>query len=250
MNIQAIGVNTLKGIGRGIAKATNLKPAVWLGDKFDGNLEKALATAVVGSIIAKDGIGCAMYVTQSMNNKKIPDEKRKFVAALDLTNGLLMIGAQIGMFLAMRKYSGTIFNKIFKKSFNPKSNTVSRMRMWAAKKGEPVLRKLGLEKVFDEKVQKSALDVFKFVLDTAAATIVGKRVIVPLIATPFASKVEKWLDKREKMKNGELPAEESDKSTPSMKGNEKVEEPAQKPAIDEDEITNLLDIYKKNHTES
>ena len=86
--------------------------------------------------------------------------------------------------------------------------------------------------------------------DIAAATIVGKRVIVPLIATPFASKVEKWLDKREKMKNGELPAEEPDKSTPSMKGNEKVEEPVQKPAIDEEEITNLLDIYKKNHTES
>lgn len=252
MNIQAIGVNTLKGIGRGIAKATNLKPAVWLGDKFDGNLEKALATAVVGSIIAKDGIGCAMYVTQSMNNKKIPDEKRKFVAALDLTNGLLMIGAQIGMFLAMRKYSGTIFNKIFKKSFNPiaKSNTVSRMRMWAAKKGEPVLRKLGLEKVFDEKVQKSALDVFKFVLDTAAATIVGKRVIVPLIATPFASKVEKWLDKREKRKNGELPVEESDKSAPSIKGSEKAEEVKSQSKIDEEEITNLLDLYKKNHTES
>jgi hypothetical protein len=252
MNISAIGVNTLKGIGKGIAKATNSRPAKWLGDKFDGNLEKALATAVVGSIIAKDGIGCAMYVTQSMNNKKIPDEKRKFVAALDLTNGLLMIVAQIGMFLAMRKYSGAIFNKLLDKSFNPiaRSNSVSRMRMWMDKKGETVLKKLGLEKIFDDKVQKGALDVFKFVLDTAAATIVGKRVIVPLIATPFASKVEKWLDKREKMKNGELPAEEPDKSTPSMKGNEKVEEPVQKPAIDEEEITNLLDIYKKNHTES
>ncbi len=252
MNISAIGVNTLKGIGKGIAKATKTRPAKWLGDKFDGNLEKALATAVVGSIIAKDGIGCAMYVTQSMNNKKIPDEKRKFVAALDLTNGLLMIVAQIGMFLAMRKYSGAIFNKLFDKSFNPiaRSNNISRMRMWMGKKGETVLKKLGLEKIFDDKVQKGALDVFKFVLDTAAATIVGKRVIVPLIATPFASKVEKWLDKREKMKNGELPAEEPDKSSPSMKGNEKVEEPVQKPAIDEEEITNLLDIYKKNHTES
>ena len=252
LSISKIGNYVGGKIANGIAGATNLKPAKWLGDKFDGNLEKALATAVVGSIIAKDGIGCAMYVTQSMNNKKIPDEKRKFVAALDLTNGLLMIVAQIGMFLAMRKYSGAIFNKLFDKSFNPiaRSNNVSRMRMWMGKKGETVLKKLGLEKIFDDKVQKGALDVFKFVLDTAAATIVGKRVIVPLIATPFASKVEKWLDKREKMKNGELPAEESDKSTPSMKGNEKVEEPAQKPAIDEDEITNLLDIYKKNHTES
>lgn len=252
MNIQAIGMNTLKKVGIGIAKSTNLKPAVWLGDKFDINLEKALATAVVGSIIAKDGIGCAMYVTQSMNNKKIPDEKRKFVAALDLTNGLLMILAQIGMFIAMRKYSGTIFNKIFKKSFNPvaKSDTITRMRMFAAKKGEPVLRKIGLGKVFDEKVQKGALDVFKFVLDTAAATIIGKRVIVPLIATPFASKVEKWLDKREKMKNGELPSDESDKSVPTMKGNDSFEKASSTEQIEENDMTNLLDIYKKNHQDA
>ena len=248
MSLSTMGVSALKGIGRGLAKATNSSPAKWLGDRFDGNLEKALATAVVGSIIAKDGIGCAMYVTQSMNNKKIPDEKRKFVAALDLTNGLLMILAQIGMFLAMRKYSGTIFNKIFNKSFNPiaKSNTITRMRMLAAKKGEPILRKIGLGKVFDEKVQKGALDVFKFVLDTAAATIVGKRVIVPLIATPFASKVEKWLDKREKMQNGEKPAQETDTFTPSAKGDEKHQEV--KPT--EEEITNLLDIYKQNHKEA
>jgi len=252
LGISKIGSYVGGKIADGIAGATNLKPAKWLGDKFDGNLEKALAYAVVGSIIAKDGIGCAMYVTQSMHNKKIPDEKRKFVAALDLTNGLLMILAQIGMFLAMRKYSGDIFNKIFKKSFNPiaKSDTITRMRMLAAKKGEPVLRKLGLGKVFDEKVQKGALDVFKFVLDTAAATIGGKRIIVPLIATPFASKVEKWLDKREKMKNGEIPQQEPDKSAPSMQGNEKVEEVKSKQTIEDDTMTNLLDIYKKNHTES
>lgn len=252
MNIKAIGTNALKGIGKGIAKATNSRPATWLGNRFDINLEKALSMATVGSIIAKDGIGCVMYVTQSMNNKKIPDEKRKFVAALDLTNGLLMILAQIGMFLAMRKYSGPIFNKIFQKSFNPiaKSNTISRMRMWAAKRGETVSKKLGLEKVFDDKVQKGALDVFKFVVDTAAATIIGKRVIVPLIATPFASKVEKWLDKREKMKNGEMPTSETDKSNPSMKGNIK-EEPEKSTTQNitteiEDESTNLLDLYKKN----
>lgn len=252
MNIGSVTTSTLKGIGKGIAKATNAKPARWLGDKFNLNLEDALAMATVGSIIAKDGIGCAMYVTQSMNNKKIPDKKRKFVAALDLTNGLLMIVAQIGMFIAMRKYSGKIFNKLLSQSFNPvaKSNTISRMRMWASKKGEPVLKKLGLEKVFDEKVQKGALDVFKFVLDTAAATIIGKRVIVPLVATPFASKVEKWLDKREKMKNGEIsePEKNTDVSEPSMKGNDKTTDSKIAVAADEteNETTNLLDIYKKN----
>ena len=75
----------------------------------------------VGSIVAKDGIGCVKYVSQSLNNDKIPEKQRNFVAALDLTNGILMILAQIGMFALMRKYSGPIFDKIFKKSFNPKT---------------------------------------------------------------------------------------------------------------------------------
>ena len=245
MNIKSIGGYVGNKVADGIAAATHLKPAKKLMEKFDVKLEDAIALATVGSIIAKDGIGCAMYVTQSMNNKKIPDEKRKFVAALDLTNGILMILAQIGMFFAMRKYSGPIFDKMFDKSFNliERSHTLSRVRMYADALGEKVGRKLGLGKVFDHGVKQGAKDIFKFVLDTAAATIVGKRVIVPLVATPFASKVEKWLDEREKIKNGEISSDEADKSSPSMKGNEKEEI---KPEITEEESTNLLDIYKKN----
>ena len=137
--IQKIGTS----IGNGLAKATNYKAPTWLGEKFQKNPEGALAAATVTSIILKDGIGCAMYVTQSLNNKKIPEEKRKFVSALDLTNGVLMIGAQIAMFFAMRKYSGPIFNKLFKKSFNPvtKSDTISRMRMQDVLKGKRTIMK-------------------------------------------------------------------------------------------------------------
>lgn len=188
--LQSIG-NT---IGKNIAKATNLRPAVWLGEKFEKDPEKALAMATVTSIILKDGIGCAMYVTQSLHNDKIPEKKRKFVAALDLTNGVLMIGAQIAMFFAMRKYSGPIFDKLFKKSFNPvsKANTISRMRMQDAINGH-ASKKLVYDREY-EKVRKDALDLFKFVADIAAATIVGKRIVVPLIATPLAKKVEKKMD--------------------------------------------------------
>ena len=255
MSIKAIGGYIGDKVANGIAAATHLKGAKKLMSKFDVKLEDALAYATVGSIIAKDGIGCAMYVTQSMNNKKIPDEKRKFVAALDLTNGLLMILAQIGMFFLSRQYSGKFFNWLFKKSFNllERSNIISKMRMYSDALEETVGRKLGLGKIFDEKVQKGAMDVFKFVFDTASATIIGKRIIVPLIATPFASKVEKWLDKREKMKNGELP-EEPSKSEPSMKGNDSFEKTstvkAEETKPEEDEMTNLLDIYRKNHIES
>ena len=189
--LQSIG-NTIK---TGIAKSSNLKPVKKVCSKFANIPESALATATVTSIILKDGIGCAMYVTQSLNNDKIPEKKRKFVAALDLTNGVLMIGAQIAMFFAMRKYSGPIFKKIFNKSFNAasKANTISRMRMDDIKKGGHTCRKQTIAKDFDE-CEKGALDLFKFVADIAAATIVGKRIIVPLVATPLAKKVEKKLD--------------------------------------------------------
>lgn len=257
MSIKSVGGYLGDKAANVIAGATNLGPAKRLMGKFNVKLEDALAYATVGSIIAKDGIGCAMYVTQSMNNKKIPDEKRKFVAALDLTNGLLMILAQIGMFFLSRQYSGKFFNKLFDKSFNlmERSQNVSRIRMYLDALGETVGKKLGLEKIFDEKVQKSAMDVFKFVFDTASATIIGKRIIVPLIATPFASKVEKWLDKREKRKNGEL-IDEPNKSEPAMKGNDASEKTSavnkaeEAKPIEEDEMTNLLDIYRKNHIES
>lgn len=238
--IQSIGTK----IGTTIAKATNLKPAVKLGKKFEIDAEKALATATVTSIILKDGIGCAMYVGQSINNDKIPEKKRKFVAALDLTNGILMIGAQIAMFFAMRKYSGAIFKKIFNKSFNPtsKANTVSRMRMQDMKKTGHTLKKQPIEKEFD-KSEKGALDLFKFVADVSAATIVGKRIIVPLIATPLAKKVEKKMEKHhagETPKTDAKPQEET-KSTDKQQATGKNLDVVSTGNTS----TNLLDKYNK-----
>ncbi len=231
--LQSVG-NT---IGKGIAKATNARPAQWLGKKFEKDPEKALAMATVTSIILKDGIGCAMYVTQSLHNDKIPEKKRKFVAALDLTNGVLMIGAQIAMFFAMRKYSGPIFDKLFKKSFNAtsKANTISRMRMQDAEKG-----KAGKKIIYDkayEGVRKDALGLFKFVADIAAATIIGKRVIVPLVATPLAKKVEKKMDLK---KNG-APEEAQKTETPKAED----QKPVQKLDITSTGNSNLLAKFNK-----
>lgn len=195
-------------IAKALGAISRTKPLKALGNAFQKDPEKALALTTVSSIILKDGVGCYMYVTQSLHNKKIPDEKRKFVAALDLTNGGLMIAAQIAMFFAMRKYSGPLFNKLFKKSFNAasKSNTISRVRMHMAQRGEDVAKKLKIEKEY-EKVKKSGQDIFKFILDISAATIIGKRVIVPLIATPLARVVEKRMAKKDEIKNE--PSEQS-----------------------------------------
>ena len=175
---------------------TNCKPMVKLANAFQKNPEKCLALTTIGSIVVKDGIGCYKYVTQSLNNKEIPEKRRKFVAALDLTNGVLMILAQIGMFFAIRKVSEPLFNRLFKKTFNPKmqKNIISRIREAQRQAGEIITDKSVLNKKYMN-MRKDALATFKFIVDLAAATIVGKRIIVPLIATPLAKKVEAKMNK-------------------------------------------------------
>jgi hypothetical protein len=224
-----------------LGSITKSKPIKWIGNKFQKDAAKALAATTVSSIIIKDGLGCAMYVNQSLNNKKIPEKKRKFVAALDLTNGLLMIGAQIGMFFAMKKFSEPIFNKLFKNSFNGESarNIYSRIRMNMQKLGFTPPRKLALEKEF-QKVRKDALDVFKFVADISAATIVGKRVIVPFIATPLAGKVEKRMNKNKEAQVKDANTE-GNNSNPTMQGQIHQEDSQ---AVS---VNNMLDKYKQDH---
>ena len=189
--IDRITSGIANGASRILGAASKAKPMRWLGDKFQKNPETALALTTVASIVVKDGVGCYKYVTQSLNNEKIPEKQRSFVAALDLTNGVLMILAQIGMFFAMRKLSEPIFNRLFKKSFNEQNakDIASRIRMLM----EKAPRKLTINKEYN-KVREDALAVFKFVLDIGAATILGKRVIVPFIATPLANKVKDKMD--------------------------------------------------------
>ena len=230
----------MNGISKAVGGFTNWGPMQKSGRSFVKDAEKAMGAAVVTSMVVKDGIGCVMYVTQSLNNKKIPDEKRKFVAALDLTNGVLMIATQIAMFFAVRKYSGKFFDKLFKGSFNPiaQSNAISRFRMKADQLGETVYKKLIGGKKYKE-FKDGAASVFKFCLDTGSATILAKRVVVPLIATPLASKVKKWMDKRD-AQNGVAGAKQS--SEPTMKGSEQKPEPVHK--LDTGS-TNLLEKFKQ-----
>ena len=196
-----------KGASKILGAASKAKPMKKLSEQFQKNPEKALALTTVASIVVKDGVGCYKYVTQSLNNEKIPEKQRSFVAALDLTNGVLMILAQIGMFFAMRKLSEPIFNRLFKKSFNGQNakDIATRIRMLADKAKENAPRKLTINKEYN-KVREDALAVFKFVLDIGAATILGKRVIVPFIATPLANVVKDKMEAK-KHKNDPKPEE-------------------------------------------
>lgn len=160
-----------------------------------------LGKMAITSIVLKDGIGCAMYVNQSLNNKSIPDDKRKFVAALDLTNGGLMILAQLGMYYTISnpKVQSKIFGKFFDKHFDK-----------AAKgKCEEIIKKLPKYKDISSKEFAEIFAKFKgdikgfFGVFTSifAAAILAKRVIVPFIATPLADKAKALMNKDDKNKD-------------------------------------------------
>ena len=213
---------------------TKIKPIQKVVNAYRKNPAKAIAIAAITSVAVKDGVGCAMYVTQSLNNKKIPDDKRKFVAALDLTNGVLMIASQIALFFGMRAINKKLFGHVFNSSFskNAKKTIATQWRMLQKKAGKVPDRKHDIYKKIN-KYEKNAFNIFSFVSELAAATILGKRIVVPLIATPLASKLKAKWDLADAKKGGATPAEQpqQEQKTPNK--------------IDELEETNLLERYKK-----
>ncbi len=233
-----------------LGKGADLKAYRNLEGKINRKtFDDIIAYTTIASVAAKDAVGCGMYVYQSLNNEKIPEKRRKFVSALDLTNGILMITSQIAMFFAMRKINTKLFNHIFK-SFENGSWKIfgKQIRVNGKKAGQAASELPTYADIHNEHLgmKEIAFSVFKSFTELAAATIVAKRILVPFIATPLARKVEKLMDKYNQ-KHG-IETETQDNSNPSMKGSGKIEEPASNPDVEEDETTNLLDIYKRNHT--
>lgn len=139
-----------------------------------------LGTVLIVANAFKDLINCGFYVYQSYNNKKIPEEKRKFVAALDLTNGIFMVGSQLLLGLTFTKDSvqKAISSELFGKLKKPASEFAQRIHpKITAKEAEQ----------FGEKVFKTCGDGFKVASGLIVSTIIAKRLLVPFIATPAAS---------------------------------------------------------------
>ena len=89
-------INSITSCGSQLcAKFANSNLIKSIAKNYEKNNTKFIEGVAVTSIVLKDAVGCYMYVNQSLNNKKIPEEKRAFVAALDLANGGLMIAAQL-----------------------------------------------------------------------------------------------------------------------------------------------------------
>ena len=119
------------------------------------------AKTLVAINVAKDVFAYGVRFKTTMNNKEIPEEKRPFVASMDLMSGIVTAAMQIGVgfSLANPKFQNKIWDKLFKNcNFND---------MVAAKKG------------------------FSQILALIGSTVLAERILVPLIATPAAEKVEK-----------------------------------------------------------
>lgn len=191
MNISNVSNNILNtGIKKPLSAFSKTKLSDWVSNP------KNLGKMAITSIVLKDGLGCAMYVSQSLNNKDIPEDKRKFVAALDLTNGGLMILAQLGMYYTISndKVQGRIFNKLFGKKFDG----IAKTKCEEAIKKIPKFKNID-SKAFEDIYGKFKGDVkgfFGIFTSLVAATILAKRVIVPFIATPLADKAKVWMDKK------------------------------------------------------
>lgn len=145
------------------------------------------------STTTKDAVNCYYYVTQSLNNKKIPEEKRKFVAGLDLSNGILNVVVQFGLGSLINTYSSKIFDKWFGKSFKPESakNLFQRMKSAGLNYQEDQIVK-GMD--VSKKWAKAGFKVMAVLLVTQ---VIAKRVIVPFLSTPMAGVFKEQLEKRE-----------------------------------------------------
>lgn len=146
------------------------------------------------SMVLKDGAGCIMYTTQSLNNENIPKDKRGFVAAVDATNGVLMIAFQIAAFFGMAKLQAGLFNKWFGDYFNRASRKAAKCLVEKVSGKE--FNGAEFNTLYTKHRQK-ALDAFNYISTMVATTFLAKRVLVPFVATPLADLTRKYILKDE-----------------------------------------------------
>lgn len=208
----------------------------WASKKMYNGLEfalkepaKAAAIGLVTSLVTKDAANCIIYTTQSLNNEKIPEDKRRFVAYMDLINGIINVGGQIASFFLVEhmltpKIQGLWTGKIPKKgeevtrskSLYADDNVTNILADVIKNKKEELSKIPGLN--YEELVQNvqnvgkgvikkvgkgsgKAKDIATGVgilVSALATTAFIKRVVTPLFATPLAGKLADSVDKKKR----------------------------------------------------
>ncbi len=192
--------NRIKSINRWFSRLPYVQNEVC--NRFQDPKKNSAWIAGLGvtSIVLKDGLGCYLYVNQSLNNKDIPEDKRKFVAALDLANGGIMILFQVLMTLTISKkvFQEKMFNKLFGKKFNRQASKSMQAIMETKDNLQGKVKgNQEFHKAFED-YKDSAIAALGTVTTLLAATTVGKRILTPFIATPLADKTKEWMCRNDK----------------------------------------------------
>ena len=173
-----------------------------IGQKL-ANPKATVATAALIATVSNvsiDAVNCASYTIQSLNNERIPEDQRSFVAALDLSNGIMNVGIQLLMAFGITELITSIFdNKIAKaKDFSTDEKVIKDA--FESLTAE-LKKKTNLEeftKNYKQMIKKRkdlARLGFTVLTVNIAMQILTKRIITPLIATPMASYFKEKLGK-------------------------------------------------------
>ncbi len=229
-------MSIVSSINTNVGKACSYTAKHWFSKSFEKAAKdpaKYAASMLVTSIVSKDAVGCVLYTTQSWNNEKIPENKRKFVAMTDLVNGVIMVGGQFAIGkLIERKFAPNIIGKNITGTFKDKDTSIetelsdkkslnaplSDRKIYenyikTCKKHGDELKKLGVDLSDPKKFREIGEQVIKKygkgskegkaiiagcgLLITALATnAFVKRTVAPLMSTPIAGWIkDKYVDK-------------------------------------------------------
>ena len=179
-------------------------------------------------------------------NEKIPEDKRKFVAALDLANGGLMIAMQLLMFFTIsnKKVQQKMFNSLFGKKFTRPATKALQAKL---KKNEKLKYMTGDEfHKGKEEYKKGLTKAFGYFVTLAASSIFAKRVLVPFVATPLADKTKEWMCRNDKPATTHSETKNTyNENNIEVKNYEKKIESNEAKAENDKHASNLLSAFKK-----
>lgn len=182
---------------------------------------KGAAGLALASTITKDAVNCYYYTTQSYKNKEIPEDKRKFVAANDLSNGFYNVVVPIVTAKQITNAGTKTFDKYFAKYFD---NNAAKLLY---EKLNSVGYNCGLkdvEKVLTKTSKKTAKAGLEVLFALVLSQIVCKRIITPLFATPTADHVKKLMQKYEDYKQLKAEKKAAEEASENAEVDEAVED--------------------------
>lgn len=176
----------VSGIYVGLVKAIEKLTG---GSKSAGDVASAVTSVVLWGNVLKEAVGTTLYTIQALTNEDLPKDKRRFVGAYDLGVGVTSTIISFVLGVGFQDLIKSGYKKMLKgiKGVNPKYEAVLE--------GLSAFTSFGLQ------------------------TIVGKRILAPLVGVPVAGKLRSKMEERDAKKRGEVsmqgqpqPAEQTVKS--------------------------------------